>query len=208
MTPLSRTLLLLLLAPVLCGHSEQPSAFPEPVGENLLRLEGIEPISGIHYLKLILLLRSPETPANASPEMLPRFTMECREQAGKRSLHWLLRFDGSPDFSFQPPVVPTTEHPFPLKNPSIDLKMRFEGYTRSQEFKRQWEELPTGELYYRNFGFNSHNLDDPRYFLQWLSSLPNLRIGYAKSAANQAKELVFPTQPLLDQLKKTAFCQP
>ncbi len=208
MTPLSRTLMLLILAPVLCGSSQQPAALPEPVGENVLRIEGTDQASGIHYLKLILLLQSPEATANGSPETLPRFTMECRELAGKRSLHWLLRFDGSPDFRFQAPILATKENPYPTKNPSTNINMRFEGYMRSQEFKRQWEVLPTGELHYRNPGFDSHNLDDPRYFLQWLGSLPNLRIGFAKPAANQAKELVFPMQHLLDQLKKIELCQP
>lgn len=180
----------------------------EPVGENLLRLEGTDSESGIHYRKFILLLRSSDTPVNATSDTLPRFTMECREQAGKHSLHWLLRFDGSPNFDFQPPIVATKERPLPPKNPTVDLKMRFEGYMRSQEFKRQWELLPTGELHYRNSGFRSANLDDPRYFLRWLTSLPNLRIGYAKPASDRSKELIFPLQPLLDQIKKANFCEP
>jgi hypothetical protein len=93
-------------------------------------------------------------------------------------------------------------------NPSMMLRMRFEGYMKSQEFKRQWEVLPSGELHYRNPGIGSSNLDDPRHFMQWLTSLPNLRIGYVKPVPNQPKELLFPTQPLLNQIKKTSFCEP
>ncbi len=180
---------------------------PELAGENLLRLEGTEPLSGIRYLKFILLARTAET-RSAAPDGLPRFTMECREQRGKRSLHWLVRFDGSADFAFQPPVISTKEDPNPARNPSLDLKMRFEGYMKSQEFKRQWERLPTGELHYRNSGFQSANMEDPRYFMRWLTSLPNLRIGYLKPIAGQTSELVFATQPLLDAVRKADLCQP
>jgi hypothetical protein len=183
----------IFLGLTLTTQSQAPHLNPhlEPAGENLLRLEGTDSGSGIHYLKFILLLRLPGTPVNATPDTLPRFTMECRELAGKHSLHWLLRFNGSPDFDFQPPILATKEQPLPPKNPTVDLKMRFEGYIRSQEFKRQWELLPTGELHYRNSGFYSANLDDPRYFLRWLASLPNLRIGYTKPAADRPKELIF-----------------
>jgi hypothetical protein len=180
---------------------------PEPAGENLLRLEGTDAESGIHYLKFILLARSPEAP-DAPNDSVPRFTMECREQHGKRSLHWLVRFDGSADFAFQRPVVATKENPHPVPNPTLNLKMRFEGYMKSQEFKRQWERLPTGELHYRNSGFSSANMDDPRYFLTWLTSLPNLRVGYLKPIPGQTSEVVFPTQPLLDAIKKADLCQP
>src|SRR5271170_4278075 len=78
-------------------HAQQP----EPIADNLLRLEGTDPDYGIHYVKLILLLKSPDNSANsatASPGDLPRFTMECRDHAGKRSLHWLVRFNGNSDF--------------------------------------------------------------------------------------------------------------
>jgi len=181
---------------------------PEAVGDNVLRLDGTDHDSGIHYLKLILLLRPPDAPENASADSLPRFTVECRQDSGKRSLHWLLRFDGSPDFAFQPPQRSTLQDPNPVPYPTVSLKMRFEGYMRSEEFKRQWEILPTGELHYRNPGFSSSNLDDPRHFMQWLNSLPNLRIGYAKPSAGKGGELVFQTKPLLDLVKKSDLCQP
>lgn len=198
-------LLALCLITPLLSQAQSANASPESIGENLLRLEGTDQPSGIHYLKLIVLLN----PTNATaPETLPRFTIECREQAGKRSLHWLLRFDGSPDFAFQHPNVSTKENLYPIPNPSVDLKMRFEGYMQSKDFKRQWEILPTGELHYRNPGLGSSNMDNPRYFLQWLNSLPNLRIVYAKTTANTARELVFPLQPALAQLAKSNLCQP
>jgi len=185
---------------------------PEVIGDNLLRLEGTDHPSGIHYIQLISLLRTADTPASVTRDNLPRFTLECREQGGKRTLHWLVRFSGSGDFAFQPPPVALTPQGFPRTYPSTQLKMRFEGYTRSGEFKRQWEILPTGEFHYRNPGVGSANLDDTRYFMTWLSSLPDLRIGYTRPPENlppgSAKELVFPLKPLLDATKKAEFCQP
>jgi hypothetical protein len=181
---------------------------PEPAGENLLRLGGIEPATHIHYLKLIALLRPADLPPETAPSSLPRFTIECREAAGKRSMHWLVRFTGSSDFTFQPPALPTSSSTFPPENPSAMLKMRFEGYIHSQDFKRQWEILPNGELHYRNPGMNSSNLDDPRHFERWLTSLPNLRLTYVKPVSGQPGELVFPLRSLLSLVKKSDLCQP
>ena len=161
---------------------------------------------------LVLLLREPNQLSvpleKATPEMLPRFTMECRERQGKRSLYWFLRFDGSPDFAFLPPFKPTSTNPFPPQNPNVEVNMRFEGYIKSKWFKRSWEQLPSGELRYRNSGMNSSNLDDPRYFLAWLTSLPNLHVSLVKPMTNRPRELVFPTKPLLDSMKQDAICQP
>ena len=194
--------LLLLLTPQLRAQH------PEPVGEDLLRLEGTDAESGIHYTRLILLLRSQQTPADATPGDLPRFTMECREQGNKRSLHWLVRLDGSPDFTFQPPRVSTPAQPYPQPYPIANLKMRFEGYTQSGEFKRQWEVLPTGEFHYRNPGMGSNNLDDPRHFFPYLIGLPNMRIGFVKPRPKQPGEVVFAAKPLIDLVRKTGFCEP
>jgi len=206
-SPRMRNTTLLLLALLLALQPRAPSCAQEPVpaGDNLLRLEGTDPITHIHYLKLIAILRPPGDLPAAS---LPRFTFECREQAGKRSFHWLVRFTGSPDFAFQRPPQAASPNSFPVQNPSTMLKMRFEGYIKSQEFKRQWEVLPTGEFHYRNSGMNSSNLDDPRYFLTWLASLPNLRIGPVKAISGQPAGLLFPLQPLLALAKSTDLCQP
>jgi hypothetical protein len=185
---------------------------PEAIGDHLLRLDGTDPVSRIHYTKLISLLESADTPTNAGPESLPRFTLECREQNGKRSLHWLVRFDGNPDFAFQRPLMSTSADPNPTPNPSVLLKMRFEGYMKSEEFKRQWEVLPTGELHYRNPGMGSANLDEARHFMQWLTSLPSIRLSYVRPQqrhdSSQPAELLFALKPLLDFAKKTDFCQP
>jgi hypothetical protein len=198
--------LLALAAVVFLGPHIGQAQTRETVGDNLWRIEGTDPASGIHYVKLISFLRTSDAPG-IQPEDMPRFTMECREQNGKRSLHWLVRFDGSPDFAFQRPQASTSSEPNPAPNPSVTLKMRFEGYIKSEEFKRQWEVLPTGELHYRNPGMGSANLDDPRHFMQWLNSLPSIRLAYARQRAAGPTELVFPLKPLLDEARKTHFCE-
>jgi hypothetical protein len=203
--------LILLILTLFCARL-LPAQQPEVVGENLLRLEGTDPDSGNHYLRLILLLKDPNSlnvPADkATPEMLPRFTMECREKDGKHSLFWFLRFDGSPDFAYTPVYKPQPGVPYFLRNPDIDVKMRFEGYQNSGWFKTQWEKLPSGELRYRNYGFTTSNLQNPVYYLTWLKSLPNLHFMLAKPTQSLPKDLVFPTKPLLDLMKQSPICQP
>ncbi|HEY1160954.1 MAG TPA: hypothetical protein VGE83_10010 [Terracidiphilus sp.] len=51
-------------------------------------------------------------------------------------------------------------------------------------------------------------MESARSFLQYLNSLPGLRIGYAKPARGNPSERFFQTQPLLDELKKTPICGP
>src|ERR1700728_2911064 len=45
-------------------------------------------------------------------------------------------------------------------------------------------------------------MEDPRHLLQWLASLPNLRIAYVKPLSGQPRELVLPTKSLLDLRQK------
>ena len=175
-------------------------------GKGLYRPEGVDDVSGIHYVKLIALL--PERDVSlAEPNVSAGFTFECREYAGKRSLHWLVRFSGSSDFSFQRPVVWSPKHTAP-DNLRVDLTMHFEGYIRSKRFKRRWEVLPTGEFRYRNSGLSAGNLDDPICFTRWLRSLPNLGIGYTRPVSGQVAELVFPLRDLVELADQTPAFQP
>ena len=169
-----------------------------------MRLEGVDAVTGIHYIRLLLSLPAQEGSTNAPP----RFTMECTDNRGKHDLIWFVSFGGVAGAGFTPSFQPAPHEPSPPPNPSANLKMTFEGYTKWKPFVRSWEVLPSGELKYRNPGIHSPNLDGPRFFLRYLSSLPGLRIGYAKPAPESPQELFFPTQPLLDELNKTTVCQP
>ena len=198
---------LALLSLVSYGRSiaqETPAAKPVTIAPDLIRLEGVDAVSRIHYVRLLLSLPAPQ----GSTKPPPRFTMECTEKKGKRSLAWLVSFGGIADVGFTRPFQPTPQERFPPTNPSANLKLTFEGYTKWKPYTRSWEVLPSGELKYRNPGIDSPNLDGPRFFLKYLGSLPGLRIGYAKPAPESPPELFFRTQPLLDELNKTPVCQP
>ena len=190
------------------GHalSAQEAAEPQPVAgaQNLLRLEGTDARSGIHYVRLFLSLPKTDAETKASP----RFTVECTEVRGKHQMSWFMNFGGVDGFAFEPPFHPTQTDLFPPRYPSANLKMVFEGYTKSKPFVRAWAELPSGELRYRNPGLDSPNMESPQHWMQFLIALPGLRIGYAKPINGSPTELLFPTQPLLEELRKTPICAP
>jgi hypothetical protein len=182
----------------------QPASAPP----TLQRMEGTVPETGVRYVRLLLSL-----PVTAETTPPPRFTAECIEDRGKLDLVWFVSFGGIEDSGFHPPFRASQADLFPPRYPSVNLKMTFEGYIKSKPFTRTWSVLPSGELRYRNPGLDSPNMDSPRYFLTFLNSLPGLRIGYVKpgkgrSASPIQGEILFPTQPLLDELKKTPLCNP
>jgi hypothetical protein len=168
---------------------------------NLVRAEGSG--SGIHYIRLSLSLPSAAHPDTASP---PRFTVECRDHDGKNDMLWFVSFGGAEDTGYLPPFHPVPGDLFPPRYSSIKLTMSFEGYMKTKPVTRDWSLLPSGELRYRNPGIDSPNMEPPRSYLASLNSLPGLRIGYAKHENGAPAEVLFPTRPLLDELKKTPAC--
>jgi len=171
----------------------------------LQRVEAIDSVTGVHSVRLLLSLPGVEADPNAEP---PRFTVECQELKGNRELLWFVSFGGIGDPGFVAPFVASQSNLFPPQYPAVNLKMSFEGYLKSKPFTRSWSALPSGELRYRNPGMSSPNMDSTRYFMTFLNSLPGLRIGYAKPGKAQPGDLFFPTQPLLDALRKTPICLP
>ena len=191
---------------VLTAQSVPPQSTGAP--PTLQRMEGTVPDTGVRYVRLLLSL-----PATTETTPPPRFTVECVEDRGKLDLNWFVSFGGIEDAGFHPPFRATQADLFPPQYPSVNLKMTFEGYIKSKPFTRSWSVLPSGELRYRNAGSDSPNMDSTRYFLTFLNSLPGLRIGYAKPGKGNSSipipsEIFFPTQPLLDVLKKTPLCNP
>jgi hypothetical protein len=171
----------------------------------LQRFEVTDPATGVHSVRLLLSLPAA---AGASQPQPPRFTVECIDNKGKHDMLWSVSFGGVPDPGFVPPFRRTQDNLFPPQYPSVTLKMTFEGYIKSKPFTGSWSVMPWGELRYRNPGTLSPNMDSTPYFLTFLSSLPGLRIVHAKPAQGDPGEIFFPTQPLLDELKKTPVCSP
>lgn len=194
-----------LLSSAMLVAQGAPEAQPAAGGPTLQRLEATDPGSGVHYVRLLLFLPATGDAPQPAP---PRFTVECRENKGRHELLWFVSFGGIEDPGFAPPFQATQDNLFPPQYPGVNLKMTFEGYVKAKLFTRSWALLPSGELRYRNPGSDSPNMESTRYFLAFLNSLPGLRIVHAKPAGNDPGELVFPSQMLLEELRKTPICAP
>jgi hypothetical protein len=198
---------LLLLCSAIALAQETPPAqsapAPQPVpgAPNLLRSEGVDAGSGIHYHRLSL------SPASSSAQLPPRFTLECRDKGGKHDLLWFASFGGVPDPGFEPPFHRTDDQLFPPRYPNVKLEMTFEGYMKSKPFTRAWISLPSGEFLLCNSGMSCPNMDNAKFFMSFLTVLPGLRIGGEglKDGGNPT-EVFFQTQPLLDEMKKSPVC--
>ncbi|MGA7339105.1 MAG: hypothetical protein WBE72_09230 [Terracidiphilus sp.] len=188
-----------LLVPAALAAQSAPGA------ANLLRLEGTDAGSGIHYLRLSLAAQSSGQTAQDLP---PRFTVECRDDKGKYDLRWFVSFGSIPVQSFDPPFHPTQTDLFPPQYPHFKLKMFFEGYMRSKPFTRAWVWLPSGEFLFCNSGVGCPNMESARDFVPFLNALPGLRILPLNAPAPHPAEVFFQTQPLLDALKKSPICEP
>ncbi|MGD0892634.1 MAG: hypothetical protein ABR923_13975 [Terracidiphilus sp.] len=190
----------LLLAPAILAAQDPPPQ-QAPAVPTLQRIEATDSATGIHYVRLSISL-----PATANAGLPPRFTVECRDDHGKRDLQWFVGFGGAQDSGFIPPFHRTQTALFPPVYPKVKLKMSYEGYIKWKPVIKGWEALPSGELHYLNPGIGSPNMEPARSFLPFLNSLPGLRIGYARPAKGDPAELFFQTQPLLDEIKKTPDC--
>jgi len=190
-------------SPITASAQDAPASQPVAGSPNLLRLEGTDSSSGIHYVRLLLSLPTEPGETNAPP----RFTVECTDKAGRHDMSFFISFGGVTDAAFTPPFRPTPEVHFPPSNPTVKLTMTFEGYMKWKPMTRAWELLPSGELRYRNPGLSSPNLDPPRFFLQYLNSLSGLRVWYAHPTPASPHEVFFQTRPLLNEMAKTPICQ-
>lgn len=172
---------------------------PTPI---LQRIEATDPLSGNHYVRLLLSL-PPNTTTNQTP---PRFTVQCEDIEGKHEMLWFVSFGGVADPGYEPPFHATANNLYPPHYPGVSLKMTFEGYIKLKPVTRSWSVMPTGELRYRNSGSDSPNMESARWYLRFLSPLPGLRIVHAKPESGDPGDILFPTKPLLEELNKTPIC--
>lgn len=179
---------------------------PAQLSSNLARFESVDQASGIHYVRLLLSL--PKAADAAQDQAPPRFSVECRDIKGAHDLEWFLSFGGVDSFQFVAPFHSTPQALYPPQYPQVKLRMVFEGYIKSKPFIRTWSALRDGEFRYSDPGAHSANMESARWFMGFLNSLPGLRIGYEKPEKGDPPELFFPTQPLLDEIKKTPICAP
>jgi hypothetical protein len=175
---------------------------PAPGASPVKRVDGVDPGSGIHYLRLSIT----GAPAIGAAQDPPRLTMECRDKNGKHDLLWYLSFGGISEQGFEPPFHPTDTDPFPPHLPRQKLTMIFEGYMQSKPYVRIWLVEPSGELRYCNPGVDCPNMEGPPYFLTFLNALPGLRIRGANRSGGNQQEIFFQTRPLLDAIKASSAC--
>jgi hypothetical protein len=193
---------LLLLCVRIIFAQNTPAAQQASAASVVKRVEGVDPGSGIHYLRLSITV----PPATGAAQDPPRLTMECRDKNGKHDLLWYLSFGGIPEQNFDPPFRPTQTDLFPPRLPRQKLTMFFEGYMRSKPYARTWLIQPSGELRYCNPGMDCPNMEGPQYFLAFLNALPGLRIRGANPLSSTQQELFFQTRPLLDAMKASPVC--
>lgn len=190
-----------------CAQEDAPQLVR--ISPGLFSLQGTDAGSGTEYLRLFLVADSVAVASEgATPQSAPTFVVECTQVHNRRSLSFFVNFGGVEDIVFTPPFKPTPTDLFPPRNPTVLMTMTFEGYMHSKPFKRSWEQLPDGNYKYRNPGSDSSNLDGPRYFMQWLSSLPGLRIVHTKPEPGKPAEVFFQMKALLDLVSRTPLCQP
>ena len=196
--------LTLLCLPLLLPAQQIPSAAPPAI----VRLDGVDQPSGIHYLRLYLdgaLLPAPVPPAIApalqSPP--PQLIAQCtRSAAGKLTFELLANFGGVTDTTYYPPWHPAKDDLYPPRLKKVNFTLEFLGYTHVKPVKRQWEVLidPQGQYRYNIPSLTSNNMEDSTYYLKFLLALPTLHLTLADQTAE------FKTTPLLDQIRKEPLC--
>ena len=113
----------------------------------------------------------------ASPA--PRLTAQCtKDTGGKMRFGWTTDWGGEEPVGFVAPWKATKEDLYPPTLPKAMVTMEFLGYTKVKPVKRQWEALPEPRVEWRYAapGAASSNLEEVSYYMQYLRSLPTLRL--------------------------------
>lgn len=173
---------------------------------NLARLSGVEPGSGITYVRFFLLENPASAPAdNAAFDLTrPTLTAQCTQDAkGKLRFELFVNFGNITETRFYPPWRPSAPTEFPPRTEKLTVTMEFLGYTHMKPAKRQFEKVlePYGQLRYMNPGIGSANMEELSYYLQVLRALPTLRLTAGAQTAS------FVITPLLTQLHAEPLCR-
>ena len=151
-------------------------AVPPPV--DLVRVAGVDAESGIAYA--LISLNGVRVEGTQMPA--PRLTAQCtRTAAGKLKFEVLADFGGAAPVVFLPPWRARSSKDFPPQLAKATVTMEFLGYTRVKPVKRQWvtpDGLPD-EYQYATPGASSPDMEEFRFYLQYLRALPRLRLSVA-----------------------------
>jgi hypothetical protein len=198
----------LFLAPITSNATDTSAPPLQTLAPNLARLAGVEPTSGITYVRLFLLQDPTHDPSPNTPTAFDiaraTLTAQCtQDKKGKLRFELFVNFGNIPDTAFYPPWRPTLPTDFPPPTEKVTVTMEFLGYTHFKPAKRQFEKVlaPYGQLRYNNPAVGSSNMEDIAYYLQVLRSLPTLRVSLGPQVAS------FLTTPLLTQLHNEPLCR-
>jgi hypothetical protein len=175
----------------------------ETLAPGMARLSGVEPTSGITYVRLFLLQDPPSNTPVTFDLTRPTLTAQCtQDKKGKLRFELFVNFGSITDTAFYPLWRPTLPTDFPPPTEKVTVTMEFLGYTHFKPAKRQFEKVlaPYGQLRYNNPAVGSSNMEDIAYYLQVLRALPTLRVSLGPQTAS------FLTTPLLTQLHNEPLC--
>jgi hypothetical protein len=177
-----------------CGASFAQTA----TAPGLAIIEGQDADSGLMYARITL----PAEQASGAADS-PALTVQCSQLNSRKKIDLYFDFGGV-DRSFHAPEKPDpVTHLLPA-NPSVRLRLTFEGY---KPFNRTWEVMPWGEYRYRQPGVNSPNLDTVQFFLAYMYSVPVLHMTFTEKKAS-GKTAEFHTSGLIAEMKKNHLCNP
>lgn len=152
------------------------AAFGQDKPAEAVRVAGGDADSGIAYVLLPLEGRALGPVQPVTP---PRLTAQCtRDAGGKLRFELLVDEGGAPALRFVAPWKATKESQFRPPVETVTVTMEYLGYVKEKPVKRQWDRVngTPEELRYAAPGMASHNLEEVARCLQYLRSLPGLRI--------------------------------
>ena len=137
---------------------------------------GTDASSGISWTLISMDGKVVGTGAGEKP---PRLTAQCTKDAkGKLRFELLADVGEVQEVRFVPPFVETKDQMFPPNLPKVAVTMEFLGYMKVKPVKRQWTAIDglVGEWKYATPGNRSANMEEVKFYIQYLKALPTLRL--------------------------------
>jgi hypothetical protein len=160
--------------------AQTPGQRTDPPG--LTRATGTDASSGIEYSLITVdgkLIEHPGAAPGEAPVPPPHLTAQCtRDKAGKMKFELRANLGGVTEMKFYPPWKPASPNDFAPILDKVQVTMDFLGYKKVTPVRRQWVRLHElhDELEYATPGMGSANMEEVRFYLQFLKALPTLRL--------------------------------
>jgi hypothetical protein len=167
-------------------------------------LAGKDEPSGIQYVLISAdgkLVSPPGSDAATAP---PRLTAQCtKDKTGKLKFELLADLGGVPQISYIPPWHATSPEEFPPPPRAVSVTTEFLGYTKvkPRRFSFHYVDGIPDEMKYATPGASSSNMDPERTILQYLRSLPTLRLTVAGKGSAE-----YETTKWQQQIKAEPLC--